>query len=362
MVALQGLHHITLVCSDAQRTIDFYTGVLGLRLVKLTINFDDPGAYHLYFGDETGSPGSAVTFFEWSQAPSGKPGIGGTHHFALTSGSRDALLKWKRYLTDRGLSVKGIYDRVYFESIYFNDPDGTILEIATRGPGWTVDEEAASLGEIELAPPAALMLEGRDESAIEAETWPDPIAEIAPDMALTQGMHHITAIATNIEDTHVFYHEILGLRLLKRTLNFDDPKSKHWYWGTENGEPGSIITYFERDPGKTRRVQMGTGQTHHFAFAVKDETEQLEFRERLLEAGIRVSPVMERIYFKSIYTQDPDGHIVELATVGPGFAVDEPVELLGSSLMLPPWLEEHRAQIEQAVKPVTLPTWPLVRS
>ncbi len=107
---------------------------------------------------------------------------------------------------------------------------------------------------------------------------------------------------------------------------------------------------------------MGTGQTHHFAFAVKDETEQLEFRERLLEAGIRVSPVMERIYFKSIYTQDPDGHIVELATVGPGFAVDEPVELLGSSLMLPPWLEEHRAQIEQAVKPVTLPTWPLVRS
>jgi glyoxalase family protein len=361
MAAIQGLHHITLVCSNAQRTIDFYTQVLGLRLVKLTVNFDDPGAYHLYFGNETGAPGSAITFFEWSQAPSGKPGIGGTHHFALTVENRDALLKWKRFLTDRGISVRGIYNRVYFQSVYFSDPDGTILEIATRGPGWTVDEDPASLGEVEQLPPAELMLEGRDETGISAETWPEPVSEISPDMALTQGMHHITAIAANIEQTHQFYHETLGLRLLKRTLNFDDPKSKHWYWGTEAGQPGSIITYFERDPRKTRRVQMGTGQTHHFAFAVKDEAEQLEFRERLLQAGIRVSPVLDRIYFKSIYSQDPDGHIVELATLGPGFAVDESVEQLGSALMLPPWLEEHRTQIERAVNPVTLPSWPLVR-
>jgi glyoxalase family protein len=362
MAVIQGLHHITLVCADAQRTIDFYTRMLGLRLVKLTVNFDDPGAYHLYFGNETGAPGSAITFFEWSQAPSGKPGIGGTHHFALIVENREALLKWKRYLTDRDISVRGIYDRVYFQSIYLNDPDGTVLEIATRGPGWTVDEDAASLGETEHTPPSELMLEGRDESAIGAETWPEPVTEITPDMALTQGMHHITAIASNIENTHAFYHGTLGLRLLKRTLNFDDPKSKHWYWGTEEGQPGSIITYFERDPRKTRRVQMGTGQTHHFAFAVKDEADQLEYRERLLAAGIRVSPVLDRIYFKSIYSQDPDGHIVEIATANPGFAVDEPVATLGSTLMLPPWLEEHRAQIENAVKPVTLPTWPLVQS
>jgi glyoxalase family protein len=362
MAAIQGLHHITLVCSNAQRTIDFYTQVLGLRLVKLTVNFDDPGAYHLYFGNETGAPGSAITFFEWSQAPAGKPGIGGTHHFALTVENRDALLKWKRHLTDRGIAVRGIYDRVYFQSIYFSDPDGTILEIATHGPGWTVDETAESLGEAEKTPPTELMLEGRDETAIADETWHESVPEITTDMALTQGMHHITAITANIEQTHQFYHETLGLRLLKRTLNFDDPRSKHWYWGTEQGQPGSVITYFERDPRKTRRVQMGTGQTHHFAFAVKDEAEQLEFRERLLQAGIRVSPVLDRIYFKSIYSQDPDGHIVELATVGPGFAVDEPVDQLGSALMLPPWLEVHRGQIEHAVSPVTLPNWPLVQS
>lgn len=362
MADILGLHHITLVCSNAQQTIDFYTSVLGLRLVKLTVNFDDPGSYHLYFGNETGAPGSAVTFFEWPQAAPGKPGIGGTHHVALTVETPEALRKWKRYLNDQGVSTRGIYDRVYFQSLYFTDPDGTILELATRGPGWTVDEEAASLGEAEQTPPSELMLEGRDESVIAAETWPEPVTHITDDMALTQGMHHISAMASNIERTHAFYHEVLGLRLLKRTYNFDDPNSKHWYWGAESGEPGTLITYFERDPRRTRRAQMGTGQTHHFAFTVRDEAEQLEFRERLLRADIRVSGVMERTYFKSIYTQDPDGHIVELATAGPGFAVDEPLDHLGSSLQLPPWLEEQRSEIERTVSPVTVPAWPLVQS
>ena len=362
MAEIQGLHHITLVCSNAQQTIDFYTGILGLRLVKLTVNFDDPGSYHLYFGNESGAPGSAITFFEWPNAAAGKPGIGGTHHFALTVENREALLKWKRYLNDQGVATRGIYNRVYFQSLYFTDPDGAIVELATRGPGWTVDEGEAALGQAEQTPPSELMLEGRDESAIKAETWPEPIDQISPDIALTQGMHHISATASNIDKTHAFYSEVLGLHLLKRTFNFDDPKSRHWYWGTQSGEPGTLITYFERDPRKTRRAQLGTGQTHHIAFAVKDETEQLEFRERLIQAGIRVSGVMERIYFKSIYTQDPDGHIVELATAGPGFAVDEPLAQLGSTLKLPPWLEENRPQIEQNINPVTVPAWPMVGS
>jgi glyoxalase family protein len=167
-MTIQGLHHITLVCADAQRTIDFYTQILGLRLVKQTVNFDDPGSYHLYFGDATGRPGTAVTFFEWPGAARGAPGIGGTHHFALAVADRDGLLKWKRRLTDHGIAIEGPLDRHYFESIYFNDPDGTILEIATLGPGWTVDEAPDAIGEAFRAPPEEMVVRNRDEARIAA--------------------------------------------------------------------------------------------------------------------------------------------------------------------------------------------------
>ena len=117
-----------------------------MRLVKKTVNFDDPGSYHLYFGDETGRPGTAITYFEWAHAPKGRPGIGGTHHYALRVADMDGLLQWKRRLTDLGQPVDGPYDRHYFTSIYFRDPDGVIIEIATDGPGWTVDEAADPSG------------------------------------------------------------------------------------------------------------------------------------------------------------------------------------------------------------------------
>ncbi len=322
-MSILGLHHITLVSSNAQRTVDFYTKVLGLRFVKKTVNFDDPGSYHLYFGDETGKPGTAVTFFEWSRAPKGKPGIGGTHHFALTVEDYDGLLQWKRRLTDLGVHVDGPFDRQYFKSIYFHDPDGVILEIATRGPGFAVDEAPDALGTEHRDPPAAMLIANRDKAVIEAATWGEPVPEITPGMALRHGMHHISAISSDIERTNAFYSDVLGMRRVKMTSNFDDPTSAHWYWGVGDGQPGTLITYFERKPDKARYVQMGVGQTHHFAFAVPDEATQLEWRAKLMKAGYRVSPVMDRIYFKSIYSNDPDGHIVELATVGPGFAVDE---------------------------------------
>jgi glyoxalase family protein len=138
------------------------------------------------------------------------------------------------------------------------------------------------------------------------------------------------------------------------TSNFDDPKSAHWYWGVGEGAPGTLLTYFERDPQKTNLVTMGVGQTHHFALAVSDEATQLEWREKLIQAGYSVSPVMDRVYFKSISTNDPDGHIVELATEGPGFLVDEPLQTLGTQLMLPPWLERSRSAIVGALKPLTM--------
>src|SRR5687768_15222062 len=151
-----GLHHITIVAANAQRTVDFYSGVLGLRLVKQTVNFDAPNTYHLYFGDDMGSPGTAITFFEWPNAPRGKPGIGGTHHLALQVADENGLLKWKRRLLDLGLTVQGPFDREYFKSIYFNDPDGLNLEIATNGPGFTVNEATETLGTTFMTVPEAL--------------------------------------------------------------------------------------------------------------------------------------------------------------------------------------------------------------
>lgn len=354
---ITGLHHITLVSSNAQRTVDFYTTVLGLRLIKQTVNFDDPTAYHLYFGDDLARPGSAITFFEWQSAARGRPGIGGTHHVALQVADYPGLLMWKRRLSDLGLKVAGPYDRHYFQSIYFRDPDGVILEIATAGPGMAVDEPPDQLGQTLLAPPQEMQIRNRDETTIQALTWAEPVTTITPTMALQHGMHHISAISGDIQRTDAFLSGVLGVRRVKQTANFDDPTSAHWYWGDAQGKPGTLITYFEHIPGKAPRVQMGAGQTHHFAFAVPDAQTQLEFREKLLSAGLPVSPVMERVYFQSIYTRDPDGHIVELATAGPGFAVDEDLAELGQRLQLPPWLEKHRAQIEQNLTPLQLPAW-----
>lgn len=356
-MTIQGIHHITLGCGDAQRTVDFYTRVLGLRFIKRTVNFDDPGTYHLYFGDERGTPGSAITFFEWPGVPKGAPGIGGTHHLALQVGSRDGLLEWKRRLADMGLRIIGPRDRRYFTSIYLNDPDGTILEIATLDPGWTVDEDLAHLGEVFQDPPQHVIKGHRDEDGIKAETWPEPVPEITPDMALSRGMHHISAICSDLGATHAFLGDLLGLRRVKMTANFDDPASAHWYWGDASGRPGTVITYFERDPAREPRARIGVGQTHHYALAVATDDEQRAWRETLIQAGLRVSPIMDRVYFHSIYTNDPDGHIVELATAGPGFGVDEDWPALGTSLKLPPWLERRRPEIESSLRPLTVDSW-----
>lgn len=351
------LHHITIVCQNAQRTADFYAGVLGLRLVKRTVNFDAPTTWHLYFGNESAEPGSLVTFFEWPNAARGAPGIGGTHHFALQVTDYDGLLMWKRRLVDLGVAVNGPLDRHYFTSIYISDPDGTIVEIATRGPGWTRDETADSIGTTHRAPPAEMLTGNRDKARIQATTWPEPVLEIVPSMRLDHGLHHITAIGQDIERTNGFYHGLLGMRLVKRTNNFDDPQSFHWYWGVGEGRPGTLVTYFERKPEREKPVRMGAGQTHHFALAVADDDAQLEWRENLMTAGVRVTPVMDRVYFKSIYMHDPDAHIVEIATLGPGFQVDEQDETLGEDLQLPPWLANNRERIKRSLSPITIDRW-----
>jgi glyoxalase family protein len=348
----QGFHHVTLVSSDAPRTVRFYRDVLGLSLVKRTVNFDDPESYHLYFGDAAGRPGTVLTFFEWPGARRGHWGVGGVHHIALGVADRDVQRMWKRRLTDAGVPVSGPYDRGWFHSIYFTDPDGHVLEIATRGPGYALDEPADRLGEQVIVPDAGRLRGNRDEASIAAETWPEPVDAIVPAMEL-EGIHHITAITNDVEAMGEFYEAALGLRLVKRTVNQDDPDTPHWFWARYDGgevAPHSALTQFGWKQS-TYRARPGAGTTHHIAFRAQDDAEQAAWRDHLLSMGVAVSPVMDRTYFRSIYFRAPDGLLFEIATDGPGFGVDE--ASLGSALRLPEWLEEKRPELEAAL--VALP-------
>lgn len=349
----RGFHHITMVSTDARRTLAFYRDLLGLDLVKKTVNFDDPGAYHLYFADEGGSPGTILTFFEWSGSPRGYWGIGGVHHLALGVATPEAQLKWKRRLMDAGVPVNGPIDRGYFTSMYFSDPDGQILEIATAGPGYAIDEAADALGRNLLVPPSDRLPAGRDPAAIAALTHPEPVAMVTPDMRL-QGIHHISAITDDLERAGDFYEGALGLSLVKKTYNQDDGETKHYFWAHyEGGEvgPQSSMTLFDWG-SRTRAARPGAGQTHHVAFRATDMDEQEAWRDHLLSMGIQVSPVMDRSYFQSIYFRAPDGLLVEIATDGPGFAVDEKQEELGTQIMLAPWLEGQRGEIVEGLVPL----------
>lgn len=348
-----GFHHITMVSNDAHRTLTFYGDLLGLRLVKKTVNFDDPSAYHLYFGNDGGRPGTILTFFEWRHAARGHWGVGGVHHLALGVESAEAQLKWKRRLTDAGVKVTGPLDRGYFKSLYFADPDGQILEIATVGPGYAIDEPADALGQELLVPPSDRMPAGRDEEAIAAATHPEPVPQVTPDMRL-QGIHHISAITDDLAKAGDFYEEALGLRLVKKTYNQDDGKTKHYFWAAYDGDQvkrHSAMTLFGWE-GSDYMARQGAGQTHHVAFRAKNGEEQAAWREHLLSLGLNVSPVMDRTYFESIYFRAPDGLLVEIATDGPGFVIDEPDSQLGDGLKLPDWLESRRADIEGSLVPL----------
>ena len=320
-----GLHHVALVARDLGRSADFYGRILGLAEVGggpvPTAAMDRPGelgeAKARWFGDATGRPGSLVAILERPGAPQGRPGIGGSHHFALAVPNREVLLMWKRRFLDEGYAVNGILDRHYFQSIYIKDPDGQIVELATLGPGWAIDEEAARIGEEHRAPPAEMINTNRDRARIAAENWPQAVPRIAPAMRIL-GLHHVTAIGTSIEGTEAFVAGRLGMRRVKRTNNFDDVGSFHWYWGVGGGPPGTLVTYFDRKPERERPVEMGAGQIAHYAVAVAaDAVEPLG--ATLAAAGLPASPVAEfgpdAARFRALATRDPDGHSVLVASI-----------------------------------------------
>jgi len=267
----RGLHHITAITSDASSAVNFYTRVLGLRLVKKTVNFDDPSAYHLYFGDEKGSPGSLITFFDWGKAIGyGHVGAGVTHHFAFTTRDQESLADWKTWLEQNNVSVLGPFDRDAFKSLYFRDPDGLILEIATPGNG--KDYSDASHSE--------LLLKFSNDTLRGKATAPR-IRGIGVEMKL-QGLHHVTALTHGSSQAREFFSGILNMESVKENQRGSSGTAEQVF-GLEGGCPGSMISFVESPVAPHGTV--GVGTVHHIAFAAEDEEAQLRWRERLLSRG-----------------------------------------------------------------------------
>jgi len=317
---LTGYHHTTMVTKHAPTNARFYRDVLRLRLVKKTVNFDMPHTYHLYYGDYEGSAGTLLTFFEWPIAKPGQTGWGGTHHMSLSVGSGAALAWWRGHLEREGLDVQGPFDDHGFPTIRFRDPDGLILELSAPA-GEDVPDGAPAL-------------------------WVDGLAIGALD--------HVSLQATNRETALFFYRDLLGLDLTGEGTNPDHPLLTDLIFtvASEDDTPSMrlIVTIVDRET--TERAVDGPGQTHHIAFGVLDDDTELAWQERIAAAGINVSEVRDRNYFHSIYFNDPDGHLIEIATHNPGFAVDEPLETLGESLKLPPQYEERRESLERSLTPL----------
>lgn len=317
MSAILGIHHVTAIASDPQRNLDFYAGVLGLRLVKRTVNFDDPQTYHFYFGDGAGTPGSLVTFFPWPGARRGRQGSGqvAVTSFAVLPG---AIGFWVERLVRHGIRHDGP---------------------TRRGPGGAAETVIA------LKDPDGLLLEIVGDAAAESRpAWGDAPG-IAREHAL-HGVHSVTIWVDQGEATERALVDTLGFRPVH-----EDGSTRRYAVG--DGGPGALLDV--RSIGGFGRGAGGGGTVHHVAWSVADDAAQLAVRDRVLAAGMRPTDVIDRNYFHSVYFREPGGVLYELATIPPGFTVDEPAERLGERLMLPPRYEPARAEIEAALPPIHLP-------
>lgn len=314
---VQGLHHLTVMAGDPQRNIDFYTRLLGQRLVKVTVNFDDPGTYHLYYGDEVGSPGTIMTFFPWPQAKRGQVGNGEVAAVAYAVPPQ-ALGQWKARLSEHNLDYT---EGARFGSplLTVRDPDGLLVElIAEDGEG---------------VPRA----------------WPhSPVPrDIAP-----RGFHSVTLWVERAAPAHKLLSEHLGFTRLGEEQDAEGTRTR--FRGDSDGV-GLFIDVVER-PGKARG-QFGAGSVHHVALRTRSDAEQAEYLRDLRAAGYGVTPVQDRQYFHSIYFRDASGVLFEIATDAPGFDADEDVSELGKVLKLPAWLESKRAAIEGHLPSIVNPEY-----
>lgn len=301
-----GLHHVTAICSDPRRNVAFYTDGLGLRLVKRTVNFDDPSTWHLYYGDETGTPGTALTFFAWGNLPPGRSGIGQTAATAFIIPER-SLAYWTDRFAEKGIP-HDVPERRFDQTVVaLRDPDGMSLElVATKGaralPAWS--------------------------------GGPVPAEHVI------RGLFGVTLDVADAEATARVLTEALGLSRGEQ----ENARSRFMAAG---GPLGTVVDVRADSRGSPGR--QGAGSVHHVAFRVPDEATEIEMASTVRDLGLRPTEPIDRQYFRSVYFREPGGVLLEIATDGPGFTVDEPKEMLGSSLKLPAWFEPRRAQIEAAL-------------
>jgi glyoxalase family protein len=298
---LNGIHHITAITGDAQRNVDFYVGVLGLRLVKKSVNQDDPTVYHLFYGDEHAKPGLDLTFFEYPGAAPGRAGEGMIHRVVWRVGSPGALDFWSERL-----GANGVDSAREGDTLVFSDPEGLEHQLLVAD----VSDEPLTAEHPEV--PAAHAL---------------------------QGFHAARAYASDPERSR---------ELLEQGLGFEQSGDAFEARGEERGG-----LYFYDAPPAERGIQ-GAGTVHHIAWNSADEDHE-KWQQRAAEHGAHPTQVIDRHYFKSIYFREPSGVLFELATPSPGFTIDEPLETLGEKLSIPPRLEELRPQIEATVRPLTNP-------
>lgn len=313
-----GLHHITLVTSSEQLNRKFYTEILGLRRVKLSVNQDDVFHRHLFYADDP-SKGNAITFFEWPDLPRGLIGLGSPHHLSYEVPSVDVLIQWKAWLSGNGVPSSGFYPRDGRVSLYLRDPDGVIIEIAAR------DTEKLST------------------DYLSGTNLPE-VKQVSNGMKLSR-FDHASPITRDPAATRRFVDKALGLRTSFTRVNPDDKESSTT--GIGNYAHPDFLRYLSSP--KTHSGYVGTGNIHHIAMAVEGDEEQLKVLRNLDRIGLRNSGIVDRFWFHSLYFRDPDGNLLEVATKNPGYAADEPLESVGSSLVLPPWLEERRPEIQKAL-------------
>jgi glyoxalase family protein len=308
---INGIHHITALASDPQRNIDFYVNVLGLPLVKRTVNFDAPDVYHLYYGDETGQPGTILTFFPFADAVRGKRGTGEISSVAFIV-PEDSTDFWVERLSRNGIHIDGPETRFENQVLSFQDPDGMIVEL--------VFSDAPS----------------------EYRHWRD---STVPEEFAIRRLHGVTMLLSSREETD---------RLLKTTMGFRSTgQSGNRFRYAIGANPYNAVVDIIVRPGMLRARQ-SAGSVHHIAWRVADDASQLQWRAILIDAGMHTTDVLDRNYFKSIYFREPGGVLFEIATDLPGFTVDEPLDELGTHLKLPTWLETERSKLERLLPPIEL--------
>lgn len=313
-IKISGLHHVTAIASDPQRNLDFYAGVMGLRFVKRTVNFDDPGTYHFYFGDARGTPGTIMTFFAWPGARRGIRGTGQVDAFAFAI-PKNSIGYWLERLKQQHVPVERIGPRFDEELIRFIDPDGLLIELVESG--------------------APSHVEYWHGSSVPAE---HAIREF----------HSVSAALEGYEGTAKLLTESFGYRLV-------DQSSNRFRFASQNETAaGRVIDLLCTPDSRPGRV--AAGSVHHIAFRTRDDAEQQQWREHLIALAYNVTPVIDRIYFHSTYFREPGGILFEIATDPPGFTFDEDLGQLGESLRLPPWLESVRSQILEVLPPIASPT------